>query len=149
MSLYSFTEREPGYSYRVKARMVVPDVAPQDGPSYQLEFIEVLSREKYEGNESFEISLIQSFIPGGTAIYLEKKDGEYHFIPEKITLTYTDPEVGEQLEEIWQHNEALHDAWETEGTPPVIKWKAITATVTHDPENFGESYLVSQIVFVP
>src|SRR3546814_616391 len=65
MSLYSFTEREPGYSYRVKARMVVPDVAPQDGPSYHLEFIEVLSREKYEGNESFEISLIQSFIPGG------------------------------------------------------------------------------------
>src|SRR3546814_16093327 len=99
MSLYSFTEREPGYSYRVKARMVVPDVAPQDGPSYHLEFIEVLSREKYEGNESFEISLIQSFLTGGPAISLSHKHGEYHFFPEQITLPYPAPELGRQMDE--------------------------------------------------
>src|SRR3546814_13077697 len=59
MSLYSFTEREPGYSYRVKARMVVPDVDPQDGPFYHLEFIAVLSRKKSEGNKKSENRLVR------------------------------------------------------------------------------------------
>lgn len=36
MSLYSFADREPGYNYQVKARMVVPKVPPADGPAYIL-----------------------------------------------------------------------------------------------------------------
>lgn len=148
MSLYSFSEREAGYNYRVKARMVVPEIPMQDGPAYHLEFMEVVSKEKYEGNEAFEILLIQSYVPGGPTIALGKKDGQYHFIPDKITLTYTDAEVGEQLEEIWQHSEELRENWEADQTPPVIKWKGITAIVTHDPENFGKSYLVSRVEFV-
>jgi len=36
-SIHDFTEREPGFNYRVKARMVAPDVPPQDGPSYWLD----------------------------------------------------------------------------------------------------------------
>lgn len=148
MSLYNFSEREPGYNYRVKARMVVPEIPMQDGPAYYLEFIEVISREKYEGNEAFEISLIRSYIPGGPTIVLRKKDGQYYFVSDKISLTYADAEIGEQLEEIWQYNKNLNENWEAHGTPPVIKWKAITATVTHDPENLGKSYLVSRVEFV-
>lgn len=147
MSLYYFAGREPGYDYRVKARMVVPEIPPQDGPSYHLEFIEVISKEKYKGNEAFEIALIQSHVPGGPTIHLGKKDGQYYFVPEKITLTYANEEIQGQLEEIWQHNNELRENWETDNVPPVIKWKSITATVTHDPGNFGKSYLVSHIEF--
>ncbi|WP_257669998.1 hypothetical protein [Parapedobacter tibetensis] len=147
MHLSGFTEREPGYNYRVKARMVAPEVPAMDGPAYHLEFIGVVSEEKYEGNEPFEIALIQSHVPGGPVIMLRKQDGHYHFIPERLTLTHANEEVGSQLEEIWQHNNELLENYQTHGTPPVIKWRAIKATVTHDPENFGKSYLVSHIEF--
>jgi len=31
---------------------------------------------------------------------------------------------------------------------PVFKWKSIKASVTHDPANFGKSYIVSGVEFV-
>src|SRR5690606_4391620 len=98
MHLYYFTDREPGYNYRVKARMVVPDIPPQDGPAYHLDFIKVISKEKYEGNDPFEIALIQSYVPAGPAIILLKEKNQYWF-GSKIQLTYHDEGIGRQLEE--------------------------------------------------
>lgn len=143
-----FNEREPGYTYKVRAKVHLDRSDPpiQDAASHWLDFMEVISKEKYKGNESFKIALIQSYIPGGPVIMLRKYDGQYHFIPEKLTLTHVDEEVYEQLEEIWQHNEELRqNANDKIATYP--KWKSITATVTHDPENFGKAYLVSHIEF--
>ncbi len=147
MHLYSFTDREPGYNYRVKARMVVPETPPQDGPAYHLDFIEVISSEKHKGNEVFEIALIQSYVPGGPTIMLGKRNGSYDFISEKITLTYQSQSVHDELEEIASHADYLRENWQKPGIQSEMKWAAIKATVTHDPDNFGKSYLASHIEF--
>ncbi|ULT23734.1 hypothetical protein KUH03_32015 [Sphingobacterium sp. E70] len=75
------------------------------GPSDGLQFIKIISREKYTGNDSFEISLIHSFIPGPPQIILWKEEDKYLInIGTKIQLSYADKKVGDQLEEIWQYN---------------------------------------------
>lgn len=147
MSLYGFSARKPGYNYRVKAKMVVPDQPMADGPSYYLEFIEVLAEEKYEGTESFEIELIQAVIPSGPMIVLMKEENQYWF-GEKIQLTTNDELVSSQLQEIWEHREIIRENHENDAmmfTP--LKWRSVRATVTHDPDNFGKAYLVSNIEF--
>jgi hypothetical protein len=147
LSLFGFTDREPGYNYLVKARMVVEKEPPQDGSAYHLEFMKVISKEKYKGNEPFEIRLIQSYIPGGPTIILGKQDGSYYFVPDKIALTYSGEEVKEQLEEIWQNANYLRENWQKPGIQEELKWRSITATVTHDTENFGKAYRVQHIEF--
>jgi hypothetical protein len=146
MSLYNFNDREPGYNYRVKAKVVKPAEPLQDAPSYWLEFVKVLSKEKSTTNEPFEIALIQSYLPGGPIIMLRKKDATYYY-NDKLTLTYANMEVKKQLDEIAEFNDALTKSWEESKTIPAMKWQAIKATVTHDPQNFGKSYLVSRIEF--
>jgi len=77
-SIYSFTDREPGYNYKVKARMVAPDVPPQDGPSYWLELVRVISKEKYAGNESFVVELVNN--NWGSTLLVRKENGIYNFL---------------------------------------------------------------------
>ena len=127
--------------------MVVPEPPMQDGPAYHLDFIDVISKEKYEGGEPFEIALIQSFVPGGPTITLSKEEDKYWLrLGLNIQLSPKDEAIRNQLEEIWQERERIHlDIKEnTAGYP---KWKSIKATVVHDPDNFGKAYLVSKIEF--
>jgi len=147
ISLYGFADREPGYNYRVKARMVIEKNPPQDGSAYHFEFVDVVSKEKYEGNDSFEIALIQSPGFSGPVITLVKQDDRYFFVSDKLRLRYESDEVEEQLEEIWQNASYIRDTWQSSGIQSEIKWKAIRATVTHDPANFGKAYLVHHIEF--
>ena len=144
LALYGFLDRKPGYIYHIQAKMVVPEIPPQDAPAYHLQFIKVISQEKYDGNEPFELSLIQSFVPGGPTLMLYKENGQY-FFKSNIQLSFEDPEVGEQLEQIWQYNKELLKSAQTNQVPPPLKWQSIKATVTHDPANFGKAYLVSAI----
>lgn len=147
-SLHGFDERKPGYTYTIRATVHIDSNDPpiQDAAPYWLNFTKIINKEKYDGHAPFEIALIQSYVPGGPIIMLRKYEDEYHFIPEKITLTYASEEIHEQLEEIWQHNEELRESYENKITP-MSRWRAIKATVTHDPGNFGKSYLVSHIEF--
>lgn len=146
LSLYYFYDREPGYAYRIKARMHVEKNPPQDGPAYYLEYIETLSKEKYEGNESFELELIQSYIPEGSQIILYKEQEKY-LLWAKIQATYRDAEIEEELEEIWQHQKEIHQNYKDNiYTEP--KWRSIRATVSHDPNNFGNAYLVQKLHFI-
>lgn len=149
-SLRGFDKREPGYIYTVKAKVHIDSNAPpiQDGSYYWLDFMEVISKEKYEGNEPFEIDIIQRPIPGGAFIVVRKEEDQY-WLGSKIQLTYQDEEIESQLEEIWQHQEEIRQAYMAEDSPNIdVKWLFIKATVTHDPENFGKAYLVSHIEFI-
>lgn len=146
MPLYNFNDREPGYTYRVKAKMVAEKVPPQDGPAYHLEYIETLGKEKYEGDETFELHLIQSTVPGGPVIVLLKEEENYLF-HSNIQLIYNDSEIGNQLEGIWQNREEIYQDYKDNiFTEP--KWRWIQATVSHDPDNFGKAYVVSHIEFI-
>jgi hypothetical protein len=144
-SLVGFIEREPGYTYRVKARFHNEENPPQDGPSYWFDFLNVISKEQYKGNDAFEIQLIKSYIPGGPFIQMGKQANDYYYVPEKIQLTYANEVVGKQLEEIWQDAREMRE----NGKPGQLpKWKFIRATVVHDQQKFGKAYLVQAIQFV-
>lgn len=146
ISLYYFNDREPGYTYRVKAKMVAPEHPPMDGPAYHLEFIKMLSKEKYEGNEPFEIALIQSPSFGGPMIVLKKENNAFMF-GSKIQLTAKNELIESDLENIWASHQELMEQYQTGKAPFPLLSKAIKATVTHDPEHFGKAYLVSDIAF--
>ncbi|MCX2495095.1 hypothetical protein OQX63_16505 [Pedobacter sp. PF22-3] len=144
-SLSGFDEREPGYSYRVKARFNRDEVPLQDGPEYYFVFEKILSKEQYKGNESFPVQLITSYVPGGPVIRLSKTGTDYYMIPGKLQLTYANSTIQNELEEIWLNAQEIR-ANVLNGQRP--KWKAIKATVVHDPQKFGKAYLVQQIQFV-
>jgi len=147
MSLRGFDARKPGYNYRVKARLNVNPNPPQDGPDRWFNFIGVISEEKYQGNEPFEIMLIKSYIPGGPVIILRKTNGKYEYIEDKLELTYASQALKDQLEEIWQNALEIGANWEVNHQQSNPKWKFIKATVSHDPANFGKAYLVQRIDF--
>jgi hypothetical protein len=143
-SLVGFPQREPGYSYRIKARFSHDDNPPADGSSDAFEFISVISRDKYQGTEPFTVPLIVSYVPGGPFIRIGKIGNDYYLIQDNIQLTYTDPTVAAQLEEIWQQASYIRANWQIVNKP---KWTAIKATVIHDPQKFGKAYLVQRLEF--
>lgn len=147
LSLHGFSERKPGYTYRVKARLHIEKNPPQDSPDRWFDLSRVISEEKYKGNEPFDITLIKSFIPGGPVITLVKKDGQYQYIQDKLLLTYTSQTVKDQLDEIWQNAMEIRENQDKNHQHGLPKWKSIKATVTHDPANFGKAYLVQRIEF--
>jgi hypothetical protein len=144
-SLRGFDEREPGYTYRVKAKFHFEENPPQDGPAYWFDFSNVISKEQYKGNDSFEIQLIMSYIPGGPHIQISKQANDYYYIAEKIQLTYSNDTVESQLEEIWQHAKELRENAKPGEIP---QWKSIKAIVVHDQKKFGKAYLVQDIQFL-
>lgn len=146
MSLAGFSEREPGYTYRVRAKVVKPAEPLMDGPSYWLNFVKVVTKEKVVVSVPFDLALIQSLVPGGPFIRLRKEDGKF-YMDDKVMLTYANDEVRNQLEEIWAFNNFIFESWQNTKTVPPMKWKAISATVTHDAQQFGKAYLVSKIEF--
>ncbi|WP_443937618.1 hypothetical protein [Pedobacter sp. MW01-1-1] len=143
-ALAGFSDRQPGYSYRVKARFHHEENPPQDGPSYWYDFLNIVSKEAYKGNTTFEIQLIYSYVVGGPTIQISKKDANYYFVPDKIQLTYTSDAIKNQLEEIWLHAKEIRES----STIKQPKWTSIKATVTHDPQKFGSAYLVQNIQFL-
>ncbi|SHE63943.1 hypothetical protein [Pedobacter caeni] len=146
-SLHGFDNRKPGYMYRVKARFHKEKVPLQDAADRWFDFIRVISEEKYQGNESFDIQLIHHYIPGGQSVMLSKENEKYVYIKDKLQLTYSSPEVKTKLEEIWQNVVEMRENWANGKPSAGPKWKFITATVTHDPANFGKAYLVQKIEF--
>lgn len=146
LSIHGFPERKPGYIYRVKAKFNKDPNPPQDASDSWFNLTKVISEEKYKGNESFEISLIKSYIPGGPFISLHKIGDKYQYIQDKLELTYANQTVKDQLEEIWQNAQGKQSK-STDNSLNRPKWKSIKATVTHDPNNFGKAYLVQRIEF--
>jgi len=144
-SLWGFEEREPGYTYRVKARFNRDEVPAQDGPEYYFVFEKILSKEQYKGNEPFTVQLITNYVVGGPSIRLSKTGSDYYMIPNRLQLTYANSTIQNELEEIWINVQEIR-ANSPKGQGP--KWKAIKATVTHDPQKFGKAYLVQQIQFM-
>jgi hypothetical protein len=143
-SLIGFDNREPGYTYKIKARFHYEANPPMDGSSYWYEFVKVINKEQYKGSEPFSVQLIVSYVPGGPMIRLNKANNDYYLIPEKIQFTYANTEVEEQLAEIWANALEMRDNSQTVHQP---KWQTVKATVTHDPQHFGKAYLIQKIEF--
>jgi hypothetical protein len=147
LSIHGFEQRKPGYVYRVKAKFNVEANPPQDASDRWFNLTEVISEEKYQGNETFDIALIKSYIPGGPFISMRKIEGKYVYIQDKLELTYANETVKNQLEEISSFLEEAYKNWEKSKEMTEPKWKSIKATVTHDPDKFGTAYLVQHMEF--
>lgn len=152
LPLSSFTSRKPGYNYRIKARMSAykGPTMMDGGPGHSLIFTGIISEERYLGDESFRLSLVRSVIPGPNLVILRKEGEKFiHWLEtgDEIELTDNDPMVGSKLEEIWQFNKG-NLLYDNNHAPLPSKWRSIIATVTHDQENFGRAYLVSDLKFV-
>jgi hypothetical protein len=145
-ALVGFDQREIGYTYRVKAVFHFDANPPQDASASSFTLSKIISKEQYKGNESFDLQLITSYVPGGPVIRLNKTGDAYYFNYDKVQLTYSNSTVQAQLEEIYQNALEVRANWQ-KGQQP--KWKAIKATVKHDPQKFGKAYLVQEIQFTP
>lgn len=148
-SLSGFKDRKPGYIYQVKARFKKLANPPQDVADSWFEFIQVISEQRYNGNESFDIDLIQSIVPGGPFIAINKTTDHYQYTTLNLELTIANQTVKDQLAEIWKNQQDIIDSYVQHKQPLQPKWRFAKATVTHDPNNFGHAYLVQKIEFSP
>ncbi|WP_316742946.1 hypothetical protein [Pedobacter antarcticus] len=138
LSLREFLDREIGYTYKVKAKVYVPDVAPQDGPDKWFVLEQVLSKEKYTGKDPFEISLqIHSVLARGLAF--RKLDGKFIYSG-SYELKPMNQDIAGQMEQILSLAEKLHNNGEYSAKARV------RALVTHDPENPDKGYIVQQLL---
>jgi hypothetical protein len=145
--LQGFMERQPGNYYVVKAEVNLNKGKPimYDGSAYWLDFKGIKSKKKYTGQEPFQIELIQEVIPSGPQIYL-RKEGDKYFFTSGIELTYNDNSMKDKFEEFLKHQVEMDEiAKTTNGTTQRFKWQDITLTVTHDNNNFGKAFKVSEI----
>jgi len=138
LSLTEFSEREIGYTYKVKAKVYVPDVAPQDGPDKWFVLEQVLSKEKYTGKEPFEISLqIHSILARGLAF--KKLDGKFIYSG-AYELKPLNQEIASQMDQI------LSLAEKMQSNADYSAKARVRALVTHDPENPNKGYIVQQLL---
>lgn len=145
--LQGFMERQPGYYYVVKAEVNLNKGQPlkYDGSAYWLDFKGIKSKKKYTGQEPFQIELIQSVDWAGPQILLRKESQKYIFSSE-IELTYNDNSMKDKFEEFLKHQAEMDEiAKTTNRTTQRFKWQYITLTVTHDENNFGKGFKVSEI----
>lgn len=149
LSLREFNEREPGYIYKVKAKVVVSKHEIADGPNSWFELVEVISKEKYENDETFEIGLIAGTLFGS---YLSIKEEEGRLLYGGLVLNPIDEEVKQQLKAYIQQNEQIRtEVTETKNQEKYSEYQdylrklILKAVVSHDPENWGKGYLVHSL----
>ncbi|WP_316830798.1 hypothetical protein [Pedobacter aquatilis] len=134
--LEGFDERELGYTYKVRATVYIPDVAPMDGPSRWYKFVKVISKDIYTGTEPFDISLKTNNIFATTIAF--RLDNQVFYYGNYILRPENDA-VKKQLEDVL----ALRQKFETDSgyAAKVL----IDATVVHDPNNRSNGYLVKSV----
>lgn len=159
LSLSEFDERELGYVYKVKAKVVVSEHEIADGPNSWFELVEAISKEKYAGEANFEIGLIGGSL-FGSYLAFRKENGQLVY-GGNLVLNPANEEVKLQLEAYIQENERMYAEMiaAREGDKELVNQKYgeyqeylrklssqdLKAVVSHDPENWGKGYLVHSL----
>ena len=133
----NFSEREMGYTYIIKAKVVRPKEAPQDGHSYWFDYEKTIRRDKYQGLDTFALPL---FGAGGPFSYfcLRKEADQYSY--NGAPLTAFDAQVKADLETALEQGPPLLNTASTART-------TMTLRVQHDPNNYSKGYLVYKVTF--
>ncbi|RAJ79035.1 hypothetical protein CLV59_10695 [Chitinophaga dinghuensis] len=76
-------ERELGYTYVIKAKVVRPNQPPQDGPSYWFEYQATLNKEKYVGKDTLTLPVF-GFVAPSDAVFLRKVNGTLLYLSTKL-----------------------------------------------------------------
>ncbi|MBV8251325.1 MAG: hypothetical protein JO154_01860 [Chitinophaga sp.] len=86
VKLYTFIhdfQREPGYTYIIKAKVVRPKEPLQDGPGYWLEYLATIYKEKYEGKDTLTLPVF-GFVAPSEAVFLRKENATLFYLGTKL-----------------------------------------------------------------
>lgn len=148
LSLGGFEERQPGYTYKVRAQVYKsPQVVMDDGVNSWFEYVEVISKEKYTGTEPFEIGLVYPWgfeSGGGLAV---SKEGELFKYGGGGNLRPANAAIAQQLESFIVREKDIVNSEDYREYREYLRTLALRAVVSHDPENWGNGYLVHEIKF--
>lgn len=127
-----FSDRELGYTYMIRAKVVRPKDPPQDGASYWFEYIRTISSDKYQGTDTLAFPL---FGASGPFNYfcLRKEAGKYYY--NTFPLTAFDDQVKEDLAKALETGPSLMETWP----------RSMTIYVLHDPANYTKGYIVYKV----
>jgi hypothetical protein len=117
-----------------------------DGVNSWFEFDRLISKEKYTSEEPFEISLVNptGFYSGGD-LAIKKEDDQFSYGGYDYSIRFINEEDIQKIDELLQQRVA--SAEEYEGHREYLQKLALKAAVTHDPENYGQGYLVHGLKF--
>jgi hypothetical protein len=130
-----FPGRELGYTYVVKAKVVVPSEYLWDGPSYWFDYIETIRKEKFQGQDTLTLPIYGAVGPFPT-IFVRKETDQYYYSEGR--LTPVDNTVKANLDTAIAKAGTLLDQ-----LPPP---KPGALYVKHDPNNYGKGYIVYRVV---
>lgn len=132
--LNNFDEREKGYVYVVKAKVVVTPSGWADYPAYTFDYIKTLTKEKYQGTDTFALPLI-GWVGDGDAFFLRKDAASYTYMD--YQLTPADATVQADLDK------AIEKGLQIMNTPGPRA--ALRVYVQHDPANYTKGYIVYRV----
>jgi len=132
--LKNFDEREKGYVYIVKAKVVVTPSGWADYPSYTFDYIKTLAREKYQGTDTFALPLF-GWIGDGDAFFLRKDAAGYSYLD--YQLKPADASVQADLGKAVEKGLQMIN---TAGPRTPLK-----VYVQHDPANYAKGYIVYHV----
>ncbi len=76
-------DRDLGYTYVIKAKVVRPDQPLQDGPSFWFEYQSTLSKEPYKGNDTLTLPVF-GFVAPSDAFFMRKVNGTFLYLSTKL-----------------------------------------------------------------
>lgn len=128
-----FDQREIGYTYVIKAKVVVAPSNLMDAPSYWFEYVRTVETEKYKGQDTFALPLF-GFLAPSEVFFLRKDTDKYYY--RNYLLSPADATVQADLAEALEKGPGMLTA-----AGP----RSITLYVKHDPDNYGKGYVVYRV----
>lgn len=133
----NFNEREPGYTYVVKAKVVRPAEPPMDGSSYWFVYLRTIRKDKYTDPTPFQLPLFESAGVGAT--FSLRKDGDKFYYGTYL-LSAADEKAAKDLQ-------TAYDKRPNPADPTTWRDIQTKLQVVHDPANFGKGYQVLTVIF--
>jgi hypothetical protein len=130
----NFDEREIGYTYLIKAKVVVPENILWDGPAYWFEHIKTIRKDKYQGSDTFALPLFGSWMPN-PFFCLTKEAGKFSYYSGYDLAPANDTVQADLEKALVKGREVL-----TSGGP-----RALNIFVKHDPANYTKGYIVYRV----
>jgi len=130
-----FPARELGYTYVIKAKVVVPSAEIMDVPSYWFDYISSIRKDKYEGQDTLTLPIYGAVGPF-PAVFVRKDADQYLYSMGQLTAA--DNTVKANLDS------AIAKAGVLLAQQPPAKPGALY--VKHDPNNYGKGYIVYRVV---
>lgn len=133
--IHNLPERQLGYSYVIRAKVLAPSNPPMDGYAYTFDYITTIRKDKYEGQDTLALPMFYSAIYS-IPVLLRKEAGQYYYADYPVRAA--DAAAGTALDSAIRRAPQLL----LQSGP-----RSITLYAKHDPENFGNGYVVYRVAF--